>query len=83
MEWVIWDSTINDPFVFDVDIEDPVTFCDFFKEHDRDGRESYLRKYYEPDDVILQTKDTICKEILRIMKILLPLYNIMVWRPKL
>lgn len=83
MEWVIWDSTIDDPFVFDVDSEDPATFCNFFKENDHDGRESYLRKYYEPDDVIIQTKDTICKEILRIMKVLLPLYNIMVWRPPL
>jgi len=82
MEWMIWDSTIDDPIVFDVDSENPAAFCDFFIENDRDGRESYLRKYYEPDDAILQTKDTISEEILRIMKILLPLYNTLVWRPR-
>ena len=83
MEWIILDNDNEDPLVFEVDKEEPAAFCDFFTENDRDGRESYLRKYYQPDDVVLQTKDSICREILRIMKILLPLYNTMVWRPPL
>ena len=73
MEWIILDNDNEDPLVFEVDKEEPAAFCDFFTENDRDGRESYLRKYYQPDDVVLQTKDSICREILRIMKILLPL----------
>lgn len=81
MEWVIWDGSQDGWFTFDIDNEDPETFCDYFKENDRDGRESFLRKFYEPDDEILKKKDNVCFEILRVMKILLPLYNTMVWRP--
>lgn len=81
MEWVIWDSAQDGWFTFDIDNEDPEIFCDYFKENDQDGRESFLRKFYEPDDEILKKKDTICAEILRVMKTLLPLYNTMVWRP--
>lgn len=81
MEWVIWDSAQDGWFTFDIDNEDPKIFCDYFKENDQDGRESFLRKFYEPDDEILKKKDTICAEILRVMKTLLPLYNTMVWRP--
>ncbi len=81
MEWVVWDTAMDDWFNFDIDSEDPETFCDYFKENDRDGRESFLRKSYEPDDKILKSKESICTEILRVMKILLPLYNTMVWRP--
>ncbi len=81
MEWVIWDSAQGDWFTFDIDNEDPETFCDYFRENDQDGRESYLRKFYEPDDDILKTQATTCAEILRVMEILLPLYNTMVWRP--
>lgn len=83
MEWVIWDHDINEPITFDIDSEDPSAFYNFFKVNDQDGRESYLQKYYAPDDPILQTKDSIGAEVLRIVKILLPLYNIMVWRPLL
>lgn len=82
MEWVIWNNDIDEPIVFDIDSEDTTTFCDFFKENDTDGRESFLRKYYEPDNDILKTKETISAEIIKVMKILLPLYNAMVWRPR-
>jgi len=81
-EWVIWDNDKDEPIIFDVDSEDLSTFCDFFRKNDKDGRESYLRKFYEPDNNILKTKESIAAEIIRIMKILLPLYNTMVWRPK-
>lgn len=80
MQWVIWNNDIGEPIVFDVDSESPSAFCDFFKTNDMDGRESYLRKYYEPNDKILQTKETIGDEIKKVMKLLLPLYNTMVWR---
>ena len=82
LEWVIWDNDNRKSIIFDVDSEDPGAFCTFFKQNDRDGRESYLRKYYEPDDDILKTKETIGVEVIRIMSILLPLYNTLVWRPK-
>lgn len=83
MEWIICDSTENKQDIFNIDEKDPKEFYDYFKNHDMDGRESFLRKLYEPDDEILKNKDTICSEILRMMKMLLPLYNTIVWRPSI
>lgn len=81
MEWVIGDNATDITFTFYIDSEYPSVFCDFFKANDMEGRESYLRKYYEPDDAVLLTKETIGDEIQRVIKILLPLYNTVVWRP--
>lgn len=81
MAWVIWDNDTNDPITFDIDSKDPSDFYDFFKENDQDGRESYLQKYYAPNDAMLQTKERIGAEVLQVVKNLLPLYNTMVWRP--
>jgi hypothetical protein len=82
MEWVIWDTEANQSITFDVDNNSPAAFCDFFEANDQDGRESYLRKFYAPYDEILISKDAICTEVLRVMKLLLPLYNTVVWRPE-
>lgn len=81
MKWIICDNTMETPYIFDIDNELPSTFCDFFKEYDHDGYESYLQKYYKPDNRTLKSKNMIGIEIIRVIKILLPLYNTMVWRP--
>lgn len=81
MTWMIWNHEDEEPISFDVDNDDPSDFFDFFRENDRDGRESYLQKDYAPDDPVLQTKESIGTEVVRVTKILLPLYNKIVWRP--
>lgn len=66
---------------FRVDIDRAEDFCDWFKVNDTDGYESYLTKDYKPNDSILKSKESIAAEIIRIMMMLQPLYDAMVWRP--
>lgn len=76
-EWRIENET--PPFLFDAgSVEE---FCDWFRAHDEDGCESYLIKYYKPDDPILNSKESIAAEVIRIITMLQPLYDAMVWRP--
>ncbi len=76
-EWRIENGA--EPFRVD---NDPVeNFCDWFKVNDSDGYESYLIKYYEPGDPILKSKESISAEVIRVMTMLQPLYDTMVWRP--
>ena len=76
-EWRVENGT--SPFCLDVE---PVeNFCDWFVSHDEDGYESYLMKQYQPTDPVLKNKDTIAAEIIRVMTMLQPLYDTMVWRP--
>ena len=79
--WTIWND--GETASFEIDNEPAESFCDWFMANDREGCESSISKFYEPDDVILLTLENICSEIELIMEILLPLYNLMVWRPKL
>jgi HKD family nuclease len=79
MVWHIRNSQTDKPF--DIDKKQPPAFCDYLQENDCEGYQSYLKKHYEPDNVILKSEDTICDEIVRVMTKLLPLYNAMVWRP--
>lgn len=53
------------------------------RKNERDGRESFLKMYYKPDDEIMMTKESIAWEVVRVMKKMNPLYNLMVWRPKI
>lgn len=83
LQWLIWDYQEDAPIAtFDVDSENSTDFGDWFKENDHDGYESFLRKYYKPDDPVLKTKESIGNEIVQVTKLLLPLYNTIVWRPK-
>ena len=66
---------------FRVDIDPVEKFCDWFKVNDSDGSESYLMKYYEPSDPILTSKESIASEVIRVMTMLQPLYDALVWRP--
>ena len=76
-EWHIENDT--QPFILD---DDPVEkFCDWFKTNDEEGHESYLMKYYAPDNSVLKNKKTIAAEVIRIITMLQPLYDVMVWRP--
>jgi len=81
MEWVI-ENESGEELIFEVDEKDVKDFCKWFEENDKEGRLSYLRKSYWPDDKILKNINTIGIEIVANIKLLLPLYNTLVWRPK-
>ena len=81
MKWEIYDEEMDEYFIFDIDNEDEDTFCEYFKKNDKDGRESFLKLFYEADDIRIESIDNICNEIIKYLKILLPLYNTMVYRP--
>ena len=80
MTWEIYDEEIDENFTFDIDNEDDGSFCEYFKKNDRDGRESFLKLLYEADDSRIENIDSIGKEIVKYIKVLLPLYNSMVYR---
>jgi uncharacterized protein YktB (UPF0637 family) len=82
MKWVINDDFTGERFYFDIDTQASSAFFDYFKKYDQPGRESYLLVYYPPDDEVLKTLDDICIEVLETIKLLVPLYNTMVYRPQ-
>jgi hypothetical protein len=82
LKWVIYDGGSNEEFTFDIDNEEPEDFCRFFAKHDCDGRESLLLTQYAPDDELLKDIESIGDEVIAMIELLLPLYNVMVNRPK-
>ena len=80
MTWEICNEGLSEYDSFDIDNEEPEDFCDFLKK-DHDGCESYLRLFFEADDEILKTSDTIADAVVYYFELLAPLYNAMVWRP--
>jgi len=81
LRWVINDDTNAEEYIFEVDERNANEFCDYFKEYDRDGCESFLLQYYEPDDERISSFESICSEIVEKVELLLPLYNAIVYRP--
>lgn len=82
MTWEIYNEAADEYYSFDVDNDDPEDFCEFLLKYDRDGCESYLRIFYPADDDALYDIESISYEIITYIKMLMPLYNTMVWRPK-
>ena len=81
LRWVVNDDVNAEEHVFDIDERNANEFCDYFKRYDRDGCESFLLLNYEPDDERISSFGNICSEILEKVKLLLPLYNTVVFRP--
>lgn len=81
--WYIYDGK-NDSNVktFNIDIEDPEDFISFYKNNDRDGFESFMTYHMEPDDINLTSAGTLAKIIEHKVNALLPLYEVIVFRPK-
>ena len=79
----LWNIT-DEKEKFTLDIKDcrGNQFIQFLKKYDKPGRESYLEIFYPPDDPCLSNEDILCNEILRCIKLLLPIYNNLVYRPK-
>lgn len=81
MTWEIYNEAVDEYYSFDIDKDDPEDFCKFLFKYDRDGCESYLKIFYPADDEALYDIDSISFEITTYIKMLMPLYNVLVWRP--
>lgn len=82
MTWEIYNDETKDQYTFDIDNNKAQDFCKFLKKYDKDGCESFLRLFYPANDKALLDIDTISNEVVKYMTLLNPLYNAMVWRPK-
>ncbi|MDA8227753.1 MAG: phospholipase D family protein [Desulfitobacterium hafniense] len=83
MTWEIYNDATDEYHYFEIDNEEAEGFCKFIQKYDRDGFESYLKLFYPADDKALSNIDSISDEIINYITLLKPLYNAMVWRPKL
>lgn len=81
MTWEIYNEAADEYYSFDIDNDDPEDFCKFLFKNDCDGCESYLKIFYPADDEALYDIDSISFEITTYIKMLMPLYNALVWRP--
>ena len=80
--WEIYNDVTEEYHCFEIDNEETEDFCKFLQKYDRDGCESYLKLFYQADDEALYDIDSISNEVINYMTRLIPLYNAMVWRPK-
>lgn len=78
--WIIYDNVNDDESRFEIDKESSEQFIDFYKKYDEEGRESCLSYFLPPDNVCLKDEDSISKLIIKKMKLLLPLYNLLAFR---
>lgn len=83
MVWYIQDELNGFYKEFHLDDAPPEDFIAFYRENDHDGCESFLDLYYSPGDPRIRTLDGIKKETIENMELLRPLYNAMVYRPKI
>ena len=65
---------------FSIDNDDISEFCDFYLEHDCEGKYSSLSVFFEPDDDKTKDLDSICEVVKNYVKILVPLYNLVSYR---
>lgn len=82
MKWQIYNEYSDSWETFDIDKQNVDEFCPFLRQHDLDGCESYLEVFYPANDERIKTKEKICREVLEYIRLLIPLYNAMVWRMK-
>lgn len=82
MSWEIYNDETKEHCVFNIDSDRADDFCKFLKKYDRNDCESYLKLFFKPDDENLIDINSISDNIIYYMTLLNPLYNTMVWRPK-
>lgn len=63
---------------FDIDSENSKNFCDWYLEKVKDKCYSNIMFKYKPNDVRIKTKDDIKKLILKDIKVLKPLYDLLI-----
>ena len=79
-KWVIYDGQLGRSFIFDIDSDPSTEFYDYFTKNDFDGRESFLKLFFSPDDDILKDFQKLKSKIVDTFTLLIPLYNAMVFR---
>jgi HKD family nuclease len=82
MTWEIYKDATTESHSFDIDNRKPEEFCKFLRAYDKEGFESYLKLLYPADDKALLDINSISNEIIKYITMLIPLYNTLVWRPK-
>lgn len=65
---------------FSLDDNDISEFCDFYLEHDCEGKFSSLSVFFAPDDDEIKDLDSICEVVKKYVKMLVPLYNLVSYR---
>ena len=65
---------------FSIDNDDINEFCDFYLEHDCEGKYSSLSILFDPDDDKIKDLDSICELVKNYVKMLVPLYNLVSYR---
>ena len=81
LEWSIWSPYKEQSnIIFSLDRDDIEKFPEFYLENDNDGSHSSIMFRFSPNDERLKTKESISELIIEKFKILLPLYNTIIWR---
>ncbi len=75
LTWIIQDCES-----YNLDMQS--SLAEYLRKNDKDGRFSYLSLSFKPDDEKIKTFDGICDEIVKGIKLLKPLFDIIVWQPK-
>lgn len=65
---------------FSFDDNDISEFCDFYLEHDCEGKFSSLSVLFAPDDDEIKDLYSICEVVKKYVKMLVPLYNLVSYR---
>ena len=65
---------------FSIDNDDISTFYDYYISNDCEGKFSSLCKFFEPDDIEIKDKKSICDVVIKYVELLIPLYNLVSFR---
>ena len=65
---------------FSIDNDDISTFYDYYISNDCEGKFSSLCKFFEPDDIEIKDKKSICDVVNKYVELLIPLYNLVSFR---
>lgn len=75
---LVWQISDCPDFNFDTDTD----FVSYLKQNDGEGKFSSLNMRFAPNDPKIKTLSDICEVVLEGFKLLKPLYDLIVWRPK-
>ncbi len=78
LNWNIWSKVDEKEKIFSIDTEDINNFIQFYLDNDIDGCSSSIMFQIAPNDQRLKNKEEIEKLILEKIKILIPLYKIII-----
>ena len=81
LEWTIWSPyKEQSDIIFSLDKDDIERFPEFYLKNDNDGSHSSIMFRFSPNDERMKTKESISDLIMEKFKVLLPLYNTVIWK---